>query len=73
MERVECSVCRQVVGIYEPVVIRTSFGSRRSSLAREPSLGQTGEELLHLECAHESGISAGAPSYPGFAITDNGG
>ncbi len=73
MERVECIVCRQVLGIYEPIVIRTSFGSRRSSLAREPSLAQTGEELLHLDCAHESGISAGAPNYPGVAIADNGG
>jgi hypothetical protein len=73
MERVECIVCREVLGIYEPIVIRTSFGSRRSSLAREPLLGQAGEDLFHLDCAHESGVSAGAPNYPGVAIADDGG
>ncbi len=51
MERVECVVCRQVLGIYEPVVVRVSGGYRRTSLAKEPALAADGVELFHPDCS----------------------
>ncbi len=52
MERVECVACRQVLGIYEPVVVRSSGEFRRTSLAKEPALAAGGVELFHPDCSH---------------------
>lgn len=52
MERIECVACRQVLGIYEPVVVRSSGEYRRTSLAKEPGLAAGGVELFHPDCSH---------------------
>jgi hypothetical protein len=51
MERAACVVCRQVVGIYEPVLVRSADGYRRTSLVKEPALGSGGVELVHPACS----------------------
>jgi len=53
-ERVRCSGCSEVIGAYEPLVVRAHGEERSSSLAAEPELPQVGAEHLHLACAQES-------------------
>ena len=50
-DRVLCAHCAQVIGAYEPLVVRVGAGERESSLAAEPELPLDGAEHLHLACA----------------------
>lgn len=59
MSRVWCSVCGDVIGVYEPLVAVAVGSVRTSSLAREPALGSGPEILLHLVCGEDLGLGEG--------------
>ncbi len=54
-----CSVCGDVIGVYEPLIIVTTTGTRTTSLAKEPELIDDGAELTHLACAESASDVAG--------------
>lgn len=45
-----CGHCTDVIGVYEPLVVRTEAGARVTSLAAEPHLFIADEALYHREC-----------------------
>jgi len=45
-----CLHCAKVIGVYEPLVVRTRGEVRETSLAAEPDLPLAGAEHFHLEC-----------------------
>ena len=51
--RLRCRHCRDVIGVYEPVVIETHGGRHDTSLAAEPSLHGTDEPAFHSVCYDE--------------------
>ena len=57
-EPLHCSACSQIIGVYEPLVVRVHGEERSSSLAAEPELPLAGAEHLHLACAQESPLPA---------------
>jgi hypothetical protein len=46
-----CSVCENVIGFYEPVVVLDHSGPRHTSLHNEPMLG-AGPAVMHDRCRH---------------------
>lgn len=56
-ERLRCVVCEDVVGVYEPIVVVDSAGTRVTSLACEPGLAQEQVVVRHRQCAARPGIS----------------
>ena len=59
MSRVLCSVCGDVIGVYEPLVAVAVGSVRTSSLAREPALGSGPEILAHLVCGEDLRFGGG--------------
>ena len=53
-EPLRCAFCGDVIGAYEPLVVRTRAGDRGSSLAAEPELPLAGAEHFHRACAQEA-------------------
>jgi hypothetical protein len=45
-----CPLCGDRIGVYEPMIVITPYGARRTSRAREPQLPRTGAILLHDGC-----------------------
>jgi hypothetical protein len=45
-----CPLCGERIGVYEPMIVITPYGARRTSRAREPALPQSGAILLHNDC-----------------------
>lgn len=50
MERLLCEVCGDVIGVYEPLVVRTSNSERTTSRAAEPELRARDGAYFHREC-----------------------
>lgn len=48
--RPRCRFCGEVIGVYEPLVLRTAEGERETSLAADPSIGPDAV-CLHIACA----------------------
>jgi hypothetical protein len=44
-----CPLCSERIGVYEPMIVITAYGARRTSRAREP-MAQGGNILLHDAC-----------------------
>jgi hypothetical protein len=42
--------CAKVIGVYEPLVVRSRGEVRETSLAAEPDLPVSGAEHFHLAC-----------------------
>jgi hypothetical protein len=59
MSRVLCSVCGDVIGVYEPLMAVAAESVRTSSLAREPALGSGLEILAHRACGEDLGLGEG--------------
>lgn len=51
MERFLCEVCGDVIGVYEPLVMRTIYDERATSRAAEPQLRASDGTYFHRECA----------------------
>lgn len=49
-EFVVCPMCGDRIGVYEPMIVITPYGARRTSRARDPQLAESGEILLHDGC-----------------------
>lgn len=47
---VVCPLCGDRIGVYEPMIVITPYGARRTSRAREPLLPRTDRILLHDAC-----------------------
>ncbi len=47
---VTCAVCRECIGVYEPLVLVANEVPRQTSLAREPQLSDSDSVLLHAGC-----------------------
>lgn len=45
-----CPLCGDRIGVYEPMIVITPYGARRTSRAREPLLPPTDGILLHDGC-----------------------
>jgi hypothetical protein len=50
MERCLCEVCGDVIGVYEPFVIRSGHEERTTSRAAEPELSVGDGVCCHREC-----------------------
>ena len=50
MERFLCEVCGDVIGVYEPLVMRTIDDERMTSRAAEPELRASDAAYYHREC-----------------------
>ncbi len=57
MSGVLCSVCGDVIGVYEPLVVVGVGSVRSSSLAREPALRLGAEVLAHGACGADLGLA----------------
>jgi hypothetical protein len=53
VERFLCEVCGDVIGVFEPLVMRTVENERATSRAAEPELRARDGAYFHREC-HES-------------------
>jgi hypothetical protein len=53
-----CRYCGDVIGVYEPLVIRTNAGGRETSLAADPELFSTAAACFHRECFELTPIEA---------------
>ena len=48
---VRCQRCGEVIGVYEPLVVRAGDASRESSLAADPQLSTTSKAACyHRDC-----------------------
>ena len=45
-----CSHCGEIIGVYEPLVVRSRGEVRETSLAAAPELPLPGTENYHLAC-----------------------
>lgn len=64
-----CARCGEVIGVYEPLVVRLRDGFRETSLAADPELPVAGADHFHLACWTPG---PGAPS-PGVAAAREAG
>jgi len=51
--RLRCSVCENVIGFYEPIVVLDRTGPRHTSLHNEPML-RTDPAVMHDGCVHSA-------------------
>ena len=58
LRRLNCPVCTKAISVYEPVVAITGQQLRETSIAREPSLRQNNEAILHRGCAQGTGAAS---------------
>jgi hypothetical protein len=49
-----CEHCAEIIGAYEPLIVRVGGKDRESSLAAEPELPLAGAAHLHTACARET-------------------
>jgi hypothetical protein len=56
MERFLCEACGGVIGVYEPLVMRTIESERATSRAAEPELRARDGAYFHREC-HNAAVS----------------
>jgi hypothetical protein len=54
MERLLCEACGDVIGVYEPLVMRTSDSERATSRAAEPELRARDGAYFHRQCRDAS-------------------
>ena len=47
-----CGACRDVIGVYEPLVYVSDGLARQTSLAAEPQIERAGAGCYHLGCYH---------------------
>jgi hypothetical protein len=47
---VRCEHCGDVIGVYEPLMLRAAGEVRETSRAAEPDLPAAGAQHYHLEC-----------------------
>jgi len=47
---VVCPLCGVRIGVYEPMIVITPHGARRTSRANEPRLAESGAIFLHDGC-----------------------
>jgi hypothetical protein len=60
-QRPRCVLCRDVIGVYEPLVHLLDDLAWRTSLAAEPGVATAGGELYHADCYARIGLEqAGA-------------
>jgi hypothetical protein len=50
MEFFRCQSCGEVIGVYEPLVVREEDGARTTSRAAEPDLKASGGTHYHRDC-----------------------
>jgi hypothetical protein len=53
-----CRYCGDVIGVYEPLVVRTDAGNRQTSLAADPELFATDAACFHRYCFELTSIEA---------------
>jgi hypothetical protein len=49
-QQLRCAACRDVIGVYEPLVHVLAGLAWRTSRAAEPQIGAAGGDSYHLEC-----------------------
>lgn len=49
-EEFRCRQCGDLIGVYEPLVVRSQSGARTTSRAAEPDLEATGATHYHRAC-----------------------
>lgn len=49
-DRCRCQHCGDVIGVYEPMVVRGPSGATRTSLAAQPELVRTEMACFHQAC-----------------------
>ena len=49
-DRLRCALCGDVIGVYEPLVVRDDAGLRETSIAREPTVPALCDEGFHRGC-----------------------
>ena len=49
-EFVVCPLCGDRIGVYEPMIVITRYGARRTSRGHGPRLAESGAILLHEGC-----------------------
>ena len=52
-ERMACHRCKDVIGVYEPMVVLADGRVRETSLAREPGVRASDHECYHRACFDE--------------------
>jgi hypothetical protein len=52
---VRCAHCGEVLGVYEPIVVREGRGVRETSIAAEPELRASPASLYHARCMPQQG------------------
>ncbi len=50
MEFFRCHSCSEVIGVYEPLVVRARDGARATSRAAEPDLQAAAAACYHRDC-----------------------
>lgn len=45
-----CPLCGDRIGVYEPTIVITRYGARRTARAAEPALAEGDSILLHDSC-----------------------
>jgi hypothetical protein len=58
METFRCTRCGEVIGVYEPLVVRTELGARSTSRAAEPEMKAAGATHFHRACYAAIGAAA---------------
>jgi hypothetical protein len=53
LPRPRCLHCADIIGAYEPMVLETPHGARRTSLAAEPELYGSDAPCFHRACYAE--------------------
>jgi hypothetical protein len=48
--RIRCRECGDVIGVYEPLVVKAGDESRQTSLAAEPALEASDAVCFHRQC-----------------------
>ena len=48
--RLRCAHCQDILGAYEPLVVRTAEGIAETSFAAEPDLDVSAATLFHVAC-----------------------
>lgn len=49
-DRLRCNRCRDVIGIYEPMITVNDGLADETSLAAQPDVGKQGSECYHRAC-----------------------
>jgi hypothetical protein len=63
-EQPVCTICGEVIGMYEPVVAVTEESTRQTSLAHEPGLAEGRPLLVDTSARHRWNPSSGRGNSP---------